>query len=119
MVASEVSKLADRSSTSTKEIESLIRESVKSVARGVEAATGSQAAMEQIRNASQKVKDTVAELTQAAAASVEQMSSSTLKLSEMAQELQKLTAQSKIVGDGQSRDGQGPPAPSPAQAIRA
>jgi methyl-accepting chemotaxis protein len=65
VVAAEVSKLADRSSASTKEIEGLIQESVKNVTRGVEIANGSQVAMEQIRNASQKVKSMVAELTAA------------------------------------------------------
>jgi methyl-accepting chemotaxis protein len=63
VVADEVSKLADRSSTSTKEIESLIRESVKNVTKGVETAKGSQAAMEQIRGASQKVKEMIAGLS--------------------------------------------------------
>ncbi len=63
VVADEVSKLADRSSTSTKEIEGLIKESVKNVTRGVETAKGSQGAMEQIRSASQKVKDMIAGLS--------------------------------------------------------
>lgn len=56
VVADEVRKLADRSSTSTKEIVDLIRESAKSVTGGVETAKGSQAAMEQIRAASQMVQ---------------------------------------------------------------
>ena len=59
VVADEVSKLAERSSASTKEIEALIRESVKSVSDGVETARGSQVAMEQIRAASQQVKETI------------------------------------------------------------
>jgi methyl-accepting chemotaxis protein len=63
VVADEVSKLADRSSTSTKEIESLIRESTKNVTRGVETAKGSQAAMEQIRAASQTVQAMIADLS--------------------------------------------------------
>ncbi len=63
VVADEVSKLADRSSTSTKEIESLIRESTKNVTRGVETAKGSQAAMEQIRTASQMVQAMIADLS--------------------------------------------------------
>ncbi|MFI5369818.1 MAG: methyl-accepting chemotaxis protein, partial [Spirochaetia bacterium] len=63
VVADEVSKLADRSSTSTKEIEALIRESVKNVTKGVETARGSQAAMEQIRGASQKVKEMIGGLS--------------------------------------------------------
>lgn len=63
VVADEVSKLAERSSASTKEIESLIRESVKNVNKGVQIASGSQSAMEQIRSASQKVKTMVVELS--------------------------------------------------------
>jgi methyl-accepting chemotaxis protein len=152
VVADEVSKLADRSSSSTREIEALIRESVENVGRGVQMAAGSQGAMEQIRSASQKVKimiadltgsmsrqvgaikelanalgtvsemsqsisaataeqstnakqvakavESVNELTQAAASSAEQMSSSTIQLSDMAVELQKMTAQFKIETNG-------------------
>ena len=59
VVAEEVSKLADRSSSSTKEIEALIKESAKSVARGVDTARSSQAAMEHIRDSSRKVKETI------------------------------------------------------------
>ena len=62
VVADEVSKLADRSSSSTKEIEVLIKESVKNVNRGVETAKGSQGAMEQIRGASQQVKEMIVSL---------------------------------------------------------
>jgi methyl-accepting chemotaxis protein len=63
VVAEEVSKLADRSASSTKEIESLIRESVRSVASGVHIAEGSQASMEQIRESSEQVKKTIVELS--------------------------------------------------------
>ena len=63
VVADEVSKLADRSSSSTKEIESLIRDSVKNVSRGVETAKGSQGAMEQIRVSSEKVREMIAHLS--------------------------------------------------------
>src|SRR5208283_5090988 len=48
VVAEEVSKLADRSSSSTKEIEGLIRASVKDVSKGVEIAEASRAAMDAI-----------------------------------------------------------------------
>jgi methyl-accepting chemotaxis protein len=58
-----VSKLADRSSASTKEIEGLIKESQKHVGSGVEVAKGSQKAMEQIRHASQKVKEMIVDLS--------------------------------------------------------
>ncbi|HTP59334.1 MAG TPA: methyl-accepting chemotaxis protein [Spirochaetia bacterium] len=68
VVADEVSKLAERSSSSTKEIETLIRESVKNVGKGVQIANGSQSAMEQIRSSSQKVR----EMIQGLAKSMEQ-----------------------------------------------
>jgi methyl-accepting chemotaxis protein len=64
VVADEVSKLADRSSASTKEIEALIKESVRNVSKGVEMAQGSKGAMEQIRAASEKVKQMIAGLTE-------------------------------------------------------
>ncbi len=63
VVAEEVSKLADRSASSTKEIETLIKESVRSVTSGVHIAEGSQTAMEQIRESSQQVKKTIVELS--------------------------------------------------------
>ena len=63
MVADEVSKLADRSSASTKEIAALIRESVRNVAQEVEIAQGSQEAMQQIRAYSQKVQQMIGELS--------------------------------------------------------
>ena len=63
VVAQEVSKLADRSTASTKEIEGLIRESVKNVTQGVQVAHGSQGAMEQIKAASQKVQQMIGELS--------------------------------------------------------
>ena len=59
VVAQEVGKLAERSSTSTKEIEGLIRESAKNVAKGVGTASVSQKAMEQIRVASERVKEMI------------------------------------------------------------
>jgi methyl-accepting chemotaxis protein len=65
VVADEVSKLADRSSRSTKEIGALIKESVKNVTRGVLTAKGSQEAMEEIRGASQKVKEMIEGLSSA------------------------------------------------------
>ena len=64
VVADEVSKLAERSSSSTKEIEALIKESVRNVTQGVKTARGSQEAMEQIRAASQKVQEMIAELSE-------------------------------------------------------
>ncbi len=63
VVAEEVSKLADRSASSTKEIESLIRESVQSVSQGVQIAQSSHTAMDQIRDASQQVKTMIEDLS--------------------------------------------------------
>ncbi len=63
VVADEVSKLAERSSSSTKEISALIRESVGSVAKEVEIANGSQEAMKQIRLYSRKVQEMIATLS--------------------------------------------------------
>ncbi|HUI71378.1 MAG TPA: methyl-accepting chemotaxis protein [Spirochaetia bacterium] len=62
VVAQEVSKLAERSTASTKEIGELIKESERNVARGVEIAQGSQGAMEQIKESSQQVKDMIVNL---------------------------------------------------------
>jgi methyl-accepting chemotaxis protein len=64
VVAEEVSKLAERSSASTKEIELLIRESEKNVQQGVQTAMGSQVSMEQIRGASQKVMEMIVQLSE-------------------------------------------------------
>jgi len=94
VVADEVSKLADRSSASTKEIESLIRESVKNVAKGVETAQGSQAAMEQIREASQKVKEMIAGLAesmQQQVQAVRELSGTLSSISEMSQSISAAT----------------------------
>ncbi len=65
VVADEVSKLAERSASSAKEIATLITESVKNVTAGVKTAKGSQTAMEQIRDASQKVKEMISALAAA------------------------------------------------------
>jgi methyl-accepting chemotaxis protein len=59
VVADAVSKLADRSAASTKEIESLIKESMRRVSEGVTTAKGSQEAMEHIREASHRVSDMI------------------------------------------------------------
>ncbi len=64
VVADEVSKLADRSSASTKEIGALISKSVENVSDGVEIAQGSKEAMEGIRASSQRVKEMIAGLSE-------------------------------------------------------
>jgi hemerythrin len=96
VVADEVSKLADRSSASTKEIESLIKESVKNVTRGVEMASGSQGAMEQIRGASQKVKDMIVGLTdsmQQQVTAIKELAAALESVSEMSQSISAATEQ--------------------------
>jgi len=90
VVAEEVSKLADRSSGSTKEIGGLILESVRNVSKGVEIATGSQAAMEEIKGASLRVRDMIADL----ATSVAQQSTA---IGELAAALENVSEMSKSI----------------------
>jgi hemerythrin-like metal-binding protein len=94
VVADEVSKLADRSASSTKEIGALIKESVKNVTEGVRIAKGSQGAMEQIRGASQKVKDMVTNLSSAMSrqvTAVKDLSHALENLNEMSQSISAAT----------------------------
>ncbi len=63
VVADEVSKLAERSSQSTKEIEHLIKESAANVTHGVQTAKGSQGAMGEIRASSQQVQEMITTLS--------------------------------------------------------
>jgi methyl-accepting chemotaxis protein len=65
VVADEVSKLADRSASSAKEIEALIKESVARISSGVELAEGSGSAMEQIIAGSQKSVEMIEDLATA------------------------------------------------------
>jgi methyl-accepting chemotaxis protein len=74
VVAQEVSKLAERSSAATREIDGLIHESVKNVTEGVKKAEGSQAAMEQIRATSQQVNETIEGLAQSARSQIQVVS---------------------------------------------
>jgi len=101
VVADEVSKLADRSSISTKEIESLIKESVKNVTKGVETAKGSQAAMEQIRAASQTVKEMISGLSVSMTQQVDavkELSKALENVSEMSQSISAATEEQTTSG---------------------
>ena len=94
VVASEVSKLADRSATSTKEIGTLIEESANNVKRGVTTARGSQLAMELIRAASQQEQDTIeklAALMKQQVAAVEELTKALDGIAEMSQSISAAT----------------------------
>jgi methyl-accepting chemotaxis protein len=94
VVADEVSKLADRSSSSTKEIVNLIKESEKNVTRGVDTARGSQAAMEQIRAASQQVREMIGGLSESMTqqvAAVKELAKALGSVSEMSQNISAAT----------------------------
>jgi methyl-accepting chemotaxis protein len=96
VVADEVSKLADRSSSSTKEIAALIKESAKSVARGVDTARSSQAAMEHIRDSSQKVKEMIAGLSASMdqqVAAITELTRTLKSVNEMSQGISAATAE--------------------------
>ena len=98
VVADEVSKLADRSASSTKEIEALIKESVKNVSEGVGTATGSQAAMEQIRGGAQKAKEMISSLAEAMeqqVSAVQELSRALESVSEMSQSISAATEEQK------------------------
>jgi len=90
VVAAEVSKLADRSSSSTKEIDSLIRESIRSVGTGVERAKSSEQTMRQIREASEKVSQMIGGVTETMALQVE-------TITELARELANVTNVSRSI----------------------
>jgi methyl-accepting chemotaxis protein len=96
VVAQEVSKLAERSSASTKEIAVLIRESEKNISRGVETAKGSQIAMESIRAASQLVRETIEGLSESVtqqAAAVRELARTLQTVIEMSQTISAATAE--------------------------
>ncbi|HYW82234.1 MAG TPA: methyl-accepting chemotaxis protein, partial [Spirochaetia bacterium] len=94
VVADEVSKLAERSAMSTKEIEALIKESSMNLSKGVQTATGSQAAMAQIGEASQKVREMIAALAEAMeqqVGAVKELSKALESVSEMSQSISAAT----------------------------
>jgi len=96
VVADEVSKLADRSAASTKEIESLIKESVKNVAEGVKMAMSAQAVIEKIRIGATKTNETIGSLSESMSqqvAAVQQLSTALTNVSEMSQSISAATAE--------------------------
>jgi methyl-accepting chemotaxis protein len=96
VVAEEVSKLADRSSASTKEIGTLIRESANVVSTGVATAKGALTAMGEIINGAETTTQMVAalgaEVKQSAAAHGE-LAEATVSISEMSQSISAATEQ--------------------------
>jgi methyl-accepting chemotaxis protein len=94
VVADEVSKLADRSAASTKEIESLIKESVKNVTEGVKMAMSAQAVIEKIRIGATKTNETIGSLSESMSqqvAAVQQLSTALTNVSEMSQSISAAT----------------------------
>jgi len=99
VVAEEVSKLADRSAASTKEISTLIKESVKNVGEGVKTAKWSQHAMEQIRAASQQVNDTITTLSDSMGqqvSAIKEMARALGEVTEMSQGISTATAEQTL-----------------------
>jgi len=120
VVAEEISKLADRSATSTKEVASLVKESLENVTNGVSLVNKSGEAFveiyedvratvsliegivnaieqqtegaDQVQNAMNQIN----EVTQSVSASAEEMSSSTMELQNQAENLREIINQFKI-----------------------
>jgi len=94
VVADEVSKLADRSSSSTKEIEGLIKQSSKNVNLGVEIAQAALNAMEAIISGAQKTNQMVAALTadiEQQIEAIKEVAKATESISEMSQSISAAT----------------------------
>jgi methyl-accepting chemotaxis protein len=99
VVADEVSKLADRSAASTKEIESLIKESVKNVTEGVKTSLSAQTTMEQIRGGAQTAKEMIGSLSESMSqqvAAVQQLSAALTNVSEMSQSISASTEEQTV-----------------------
>ena len=94
VVADEVSKLAERSASSTKEIEKLIKESGKSVAAGVQIAQGALKAMEAIIGGPKKTNEMVGALASdlgQQVTAITEMGKATDSISEMSQSISAAT----------------------------
>ena len=130
VVAEEISKLADRSATSTKEVNSLVKETLQNVRNGVELVNTSGKAFadiykevnlnveitNEIINAIeqqaigldqvQKAMVSISDVTQSVSASAEEMSSSTMELQNQAENLKNIIEVFKIddVSDKQNKN---------------
>lgn len=94
VVADEVSKLAERSAASTKEIRTLIRESIQQVDDGVQTAQGAHDAMEQIISGAQKTSKMVAALSsdvEQQVNGIREVATATESISEMSQSISAAT----------------------------
>ncbi len=94
VVADEVSKLADRSSASTKEIEGLIRESGKSVTAGVQIAQTALLSMEAIIDGAHKTNEMVSALAtdiDQQVGAIKEVAKATESISEMSQSISAAT----------------------------
>jgi methyl-accepting chemotaxis protein len=99
VVADEVSKLADRSASSAKDIERLIKESGNSVASGVKIAQGALEAMEAIIAGARNTSGVVAALgsdIEAQIAAIAEMSKATESIAEMSQSISAATEEQTV-----------------------
>jgi methyl-accepting chemotaxis protein len=99
VVAEEVSKLAERSSASTKEIEALIRDSARMVVSGVDTAQGALVAMSQIIDGAEKSTGMVATLgreVQESVTALGELAHATVDISDMSQSISAATEEQTI-----------------------
>jgi methyl-accepting chemotaxis protein len=96
VVADEVSKLAERSAHSTKEIEALIRETLRQVKQGVDLAQASGASMEQIITGAMEASSMVADLQKSIeqqVAAIREIARAVENLNEMSQGISAATGE--------------------------
>ncbi len=106
VVAQEVSKLAERSASSTREIEQLIQESLKNVTRGVDVARHALDSMNMIISGTQKTNQAVSELSNRIESQVKaivSVTSSNKSINDMAQSISAATEEQTINAQQVSR----------------